>query len=76
MADLHDGGDAVLLAGLGIFGPCLDERRVGLFACVLAWQGRIEGAAQVVDVDLDITCPAVLYLACVLVEVTGTSKYP
>lgn len=41
MADLHDGGDAVLLAGLGVFGPCLDELRVGVFACVLAWQGGV-----------------------------------
>lgn len=44
----------MLLAGLGVFGPCLDERGVGLFVCVLAWQGGVEGTAQVVDVDLDI----------------------
>lgn len=37
VADLHDGGDAVLLAGFGVLGPCRDEIRVGLFVCVLVW---------------------------------------
>lgn len=76
MTDLHDRGDAVLLAGFGVFGPCLDERRVGLFACVLAWQGRVERTAQVVDVDLDVPYQRINYLANVLVEVKETpNKY-
>lgn len=52
VADLRDGGGAVFLAGVGVFLPFCDE---GLVACVFVVEGWVEGAAEVVDVDLDVT---------------------
>lgn len=51
VADLRDSGGSVFLAGVGVFLPFCDE---GLVACVFVVEGWVEGAAEVVDVDLDV----------------------
>lgn len=54
MADLCDGRCTVFLGCVGVLFPLCHQS--GIFACVLGWQRGVERCAQVVDVNLDVSC--------------------
>lgn len=54
MADLGYGGCAVFLACVGVGLPLRDEGGVGVGVGVFGVEGWVEGASEVVDVDLDV----------------------
>lgn len=56
MAELHDGRRAVLLARVGVFAPGFHQRRVLELSCVFGGEGWVEGASEVIYVDLDVSC--------------------